>query len=591
MLLSAENLSMNYGARQLFAGVSLYLNPGEKIGVIGVNGTGKSTLLRVLAGRAEPDGGRVVRDPNVQISYLPQTPELDDGSTVLAQVFASFPPEFRALKDYEAKTMLTRLGLTEFDKPVGGLSGGQRKRVALAAALIHPADILILDEPTNHLDADMVGWLEDWLAKFRGGVIMVTHDRYFLERVVTRIAELSHASLCLYEANYSKYLELRAERQDMLEASERKRQALLRREREWILRGCRARTTKSKDRVERFHELAAQRPETRDGAVQMSAASSRLGKQIITLEDVSKGYGGRDVLHGFSCSLLRDDRIGIVGRNGAGKTTLLNLISGRLAPDTGRVEIGQTVKIGYFTQEGRELDPSARVYDYITDIASEVCTGEGTYTASQMLERFLFPSDLQYRTIGRLSGGEKRRLYLLAVLMEAPNALLLDEPTNDLDIATLSILEDYLDTFAGPVLAVSHDRFFLDRIADEIFEVGGDGTVCRWSGNYSDYLAKRPAPASAAAAPQEKPKSAAPRTKKLRFSFNEQREFETIDADIAALEADAARCEAEMEACATDYAALERLTAEKGTLEARLAEKMDRWVYLNELAEKIAAQE
>lgn len=589
MLLLAEHLSINYGTKQLLEDVSLFLNPGDKVGIIGINGTGKSTLLRLLAGISEPDAGTVTRDPNVQVSYLAQNPAMDDQRTVLEQVFAAWPPEFRDLKEYEARAMLTRLGITEFSQQVGTLSGGQRKRVALAAALIHPADILILDEPTNHLDADMVSWLEDKLRAFRGGLVMVTHDRYFLERVATRIAELSRAKLSYYEANYSKYLELKAASEQMQAASERKRQALLRREREWILRGCRARTTKSKDRVERFHALAAEAPVASEGTVKVAAQSSRLGKQIITLEHVSKAFGEKQVISDCSLVLGRDDRLGIVGPNGAGKSTLLGLISGALPPDSGTVEIGQTVKIGFFSQENRELDPKQRVYDFITDIAGEVKTGEGTLSASQMLERFLFPSDLQYTAIGRLSGGERRRLYLLSILMQAPNVLLLDEPTNDLDITTLSILEDYLETFHGPVLAVSHDRYFLDRLAGEILEVS-DGAVLRYVGNYSDYLKKRPS--KPAQAPLKAGSTAAPQPKpqKLRFSYQEQREFERIDGEIAGLEQKIAACDQEMDACASDYVALERLTAERTQLEAQLEERMDRWVYLNELAESIEAQ-
>lgn len=588
MLLRAEHLSMNYGTKQLFEDASLHLSAGDRIGVIGVNGAGKSSLLRVLAGAAEADRGTVSRDPNVQVSYLPQNPQMDEANTVLEQVFAAWPAEFRTLAEYEARAMLTRLGITDFDRPVGELSGGQRKRTALAAALIHPADVLILDEPTNHLDADMVAWLEQRLLQFRGAIVMVTHDRYFLERVVTRIAELSRAQLRYYEANYSKYLELKAESEQMQAASERKRQALLRKEREWIMRGCRARTTKSRDRVERYHELAAQRPEEAGGTVQVAAQSSRLGKQVITLEHVSKAFGGQQILSDFSIAIGRDDRFGIVGVNGAGKSTLLNLIAGRLEPDSGRVETGQTVKVGYFTQEGREIDPGLRVFDYISQIGSEVKTGEGTLSASQMLERFLFPPDLQYMAIGRLSGGERRRLYLLGILMQAPNVLLLDEPTNDLDIATLSVLEDYLETFPGPVLAVSHDRYFLDRIAGEILEV--HGTVTRYVGNYSDYAARRPAPESAPEKSAWRPKGAPPRPKKLKFSYHEQREFERIDDEIAALEEEIAACDREMEDHASDYTALERLTAQRESLSAALEEKTERWVYLNDLAERIEAQ-
>ena len=460
MLLSAEHLSINFGSRQLLSDVNLYLNEGDKVGIIGINGTGKSTLLRVLAGAVEPDAGTVSRNPNVQVSFLPQNPDMDDNATVLEQVFLSFPSEFRALNEYEAKAMLGRLGIPDVSQKIGTLSAGQRKRVALAAALIHPADVLILDEPTNHLDSEMVLWLEDRLKRFAGGIIMVTHDRYFLERVVNHITELSRGRLYHYEANYSRYLELKTQREEMAEASERKRQSILRVEREWILRGCRARTTKSKDRIERYEDLKARSAPEYDDSVQMAAAASRLGKKIIVLENVSKAFDGRTVLDHFSYSILRSDRIGIVGPNGVGKSTLLRIIAGELEPDSGTVDRGATVKIGYFSQEGRELDLNRRVYDFIHDIADEVRTDAGTFTANQMMERFLFPADLQSVPIGRLSGGERRRLYLLSVLMGAPNVLLLDEPTNDLDVTTLAILEDYLQSFPGPILAVSHDRCF-----------------------------------------------------------------------------------------------------------------------------------
>ena len=590
MLLRAEQVSMNYGTRQLFTDVTIHLNAGDRIGIIGINGTGKSSLLRVMAGAAEPDSGTVTLDPNIQVSYLSQDPHMEPEHTVMEQVFAAWPAEFRELAEYEARSMLTRLGITDFEQKVGTLSGGQKKRVALAAALIHPADVLILDEPTNHLDADMVAWLEERLKKFRGGLIMVTHDRYFLERVVTEIAELSHAKLRFYEANYSKYLELKDQEAQMQEASERKRQALLRREREWIMRGCRARTTKSKDRVERYHALVNQTQEAADGTVQVAAQASRLGKQIIALDHVSKSYDGKVAIADFSLSISREDRLGIVGHNGAGKSTLLNMIAGRLAPDSGTVEIGQTVKIGYFTQEGRDLDPNQRVFDCISEIGSQVTTSEGTLAASQMLGRFLFPPEVQYRQIGKLSGGERRRLYLLSILMQAPNVLLLDEPTNDLDITTLSILEDYLETFPGPVLAVSHDRYFLDRLAGEILEVSEGGAVTRHVGNYSDYAASRPEPEAPEKKAVEKKEPPKPRPKKLKFSFKEQREYDTIDADIAALEEKIAACDREIAENASDYLALERLSEEKSQLEAQLDEKTERWVYLTELAEQIEAQ-
>lgn len=591
MLLSAEHLSINFGSRQLLDDVNFYLNEGDKVGVIGINGTGKSTFLKVLSGVTEPDGGTISRNPNVQVSLLPQNPAMEESATVLEQVFLHFPAEFRELNEYEAKAMLNRLGITDFAQKVGTLSGGQRKRVALAAALIHPADVLILDEPTNHLDSEMVAWLEDWLRRFKGGLVMVTHDRYFLERVVNHITELSRGKLYHYEANYSKYLELREQRAEMAEASERKRQSILRVEREWIMRGCKARTTKSKERIQRYEALLNQvAPET-DEAVQMAAASSRLGKKIIELRDVSKAFDGRPIVSRFSYNLLRGDRIGIVGRNGAGKSTLLHLMAGELAPDSGTVEVGATVKIGHFSQEGRELDLNQRVYDFIHDIADEVRTDEGTFSANQMMERFLFPGDLQSVPIGRLSGGERRRLYLLSVLMEAPNVLLLDEPTNDLDVTTLSILEDYLLGFPGPILAVSHDRFFLDKLAESIFEVRGDGEIHRFTGNWTDWQAKRRAE-EAPSPKAEKPKPAAerPRERKLKFTFKEQREFETIDTDLAELEAQITACQTEQESCGSDYVKLQELQARQAELEAALEEKTERWVYLNELKEQIDAQ-
>ena len=592
MLLSAEHLKKDYGSKALLDDVTLYLNAGDRIGLIGVNGTGKSTLLKLLAGAEAPDAGRVSRDPNVQLAYLPQAPAMDDANTVMEQVFADFPREFRELNEYEARTILTRLGISEFDKKVGELSGGQRKRVALAAVLARPADILLLDEPTNHLDSEMVAWLEQRLARFTGALVMVTHDRYFLDRVTTRIAELSHGSLYLYDARYADYLELKAQRLEMAAASERKRQQLLKKEREWIMRGCRARSTKSTERIARYEALKAQSGPETDGAVSIAGPSARLGRKTIELSHVSKAFGGRTVIDDFSYTILRDDRIGVVGPNGAGKSTLLNLIAGALAPDSGSVDRGGTVRVGYFTQEGRELDPRQRPWDYIHEIASEVRTAEGRLSATQMLERFLFTTDLQYSPIGKLSGGERRRLYLLGILMSAPNILLLDEPTNDLDIETLTILEDYLDGFPGAVIAVSHDRYFLDKTAAAIFEVVPGGKINRYAGNHGDYLRQRKAEERPADAPK---KAAQPkrsdRPQKLKFSFREQREYATIDADIAALEAQIAECDGEIAANASDYVALQQLTRERARLEAELDLKTERWVYLNDLAERVAAQD
>lgn len=591
MLLSAEHLSINFGTRQLLDNVNFYLNEGDKTGIIGINGTGKSTFLKVLAGVTEADGGTISRNPNVQISFLSQNPVMDDDATVLEQVFLHFPDEFRELNEYEAKSMLNKLGITDYEQKIGTLSGGQRKRVALAAALIHPADVLVLDEPTNHLDAEMTAWLEDRLRRFQGGLIMVTHDRYFLERVVNHITELSRGKLYHYEANYSKYLELKEQRAEMAEASERKRQSILRVEREWIMRGCRARSTKSKERITRYEDLLNQDAPEKDDTVKIAAASSRLGKKIIELSNISKTYDNRSIISGFSYNLLRRDRIGIVGSNGAGKSTLLRIIAGELPPDTGTVDMGITVKIGHFSQEGKELDLNQRVYDFIHSISDETHTDEGTFTAKQMMERFMFPSDLQSVQIGRLSGGERRRLYLLSVLMEAPNVLLLDEPTNDLDIMTLSILEDYLQSFPGPILTVSHDRFFLDKMAESIFEVCGDGEIRQYTGNWTDWAAKRKEEASPVKAEKTKTSiSERPREKKLRFSYKEEREFSTIDREIAELEAAINKCQEEQFLCGSDYVKLQELQSLQSELELQLELKFERWVYLTELKEKIDAQ-
>ena len=592
MLLSAEHISLNFGLKQLLDDVTLYLNEGDKIGIIGINGTGKSSLLRVLAGQQVPDQGAVSLDPNVQVCFLPQNPEMVAGATVLEQVFHDFSPDTRALLEYEAKAMLTRLGITDVAQKVDTLSGGQRKRVALAAVLLHPADVLILDEPTNHLDSDMVLWLEDHLRKFTGGLIMVTHDRYFLERVCNRITELSHCRIRHYEANYSKYLEQKTQQEEMDQAAQRKRQSILRVEYQWIMRGVQARRTKNKDRIARYEQLKAQAGPVSDGAVEMATLSSRLGRKTVELDHVTKAFGEHIVLQDFTYHIARDDRVGIVGRNGAGKSTLLNLIAGKLAPDSGTVDWGETVRLGYFSQEGRELDPRQRVYDFIHEIAGEVKTREGNFSATQMMERFLFPTQLQGQPIGKLSGGERRRLYLLSLLMEAPNILLLDEPTNDLDVTTLAILEEYLETFPGAVLAVSHDRYFLDKMAAQIFEVGEGGAVRRYSGNYSDYLAKRREETPAPKEERKKPAAGKPaRQRKLKFTFKEQREYDTIEADIAALEARIAQREGEMLACGSDYGKLQDLTKDQQADQAALEDKMERWLYLTDLAEKIAAQE
>lgn len=588
MLLSVENIYKNYGMKELLKDVSLYLNEGDKIGIIGINGTGKSTLLRILAGYEEPDSGKTWFNPNLQISFLRQNPIMNDNNTVLEQVFEDMPEEFRMLNEYEAKTMLSKLGMNNYEQKIGALSGGQKKRTALAAALIHPADVLILDEPTNHLDSDMVAWLEEYLIKFKGGLIMITHDRYFLNRVVNRITELDKGKIYNYEANYSKYLELKALREDMAIASERKRQAILKKEYAWIMRGARARSTKAKGRIERYEELKAANGPEFDEKIEMSSVSSRLGRKTVELKHISKSFDKKEVIKDFTYTVLRNDRIGIVGRNGAGKSTLLNIISGELKPDSGSVEMGGTVKIGYFSQENQKLDNSMKVIDFIKEINNSIKTPDGVITASQMLEKFLFYPDLQYSLIGKLSGGEKRRLYLLSILMEAPNILLLDEPTNDLDIETLTILEDYLENFNGAVIAVSHDRYFLDKMAEFIFEVRSDGEIVRYTGNFSDYEANKTSEIKENAAKPKDEKQQQPKQRKLKFSYNEQREYETIAQEVENLEKEIEKCNTDMAGCSSDYAKLNEIIEKKDALEQRLSEKMERWLYLEELAEKIA---
>ena len=593
MLLSAEQISKTYGTRKVLDRVSLYLEAGQKLGVIGVNGTGKSTLLRILAGAEEPDEGRVSRDPNVRLNYLPQLPAFDEKNTVLEQVFAGVSPEARALAEYEAKTILTRLGVPLFEQRVGALSGGQRKRVALCSALACPCDVLILDEPTNHLDSGMVAWLEDELRQFKGALVMVTHDRYFLERVVGRMVEVEGGALAFYEGNYDKYLEQKALREEMAQASERKRQAILRREYQWVMQGPTARGTKSRERLERYEALKSQSGPEERTALELSAVSSRLGKKTVELHGVSKSFAGRTVLRDFDLMLLREDRIGVVGRNGSGKSTLLNLIAGRLMPDSGEVVTGKTVRMGYFSQENPPMDPKMRVIDFVKEIGNSIETAEGRVTASQLLEQFLFPADEQWAPIGKLSGGGRRRLFLLSILAAAPNVLLLDEPTNDLDIQTLTILEEYLETFPGAVIAVSHDRYFLDKTVRRIFEVGESGAVTEYVGNYTDYLDARKAEEKrekTVSAPAEKRRERPSGSKKLKFSYKEQREYENIDGEIAALEEQLAQIRTEQEAKASDYVALQALQSRESELEAALEEKMERWVYLNDLAEQIAGQ-
>jgi ATP-binding cassette subfamily F protein uup len=596
MLLRLEHITKTYGTRTLLRDVTLYLNEGDRIGVIGVNGAGKSTLLKIAAWAVEPDSGTVTRDPNVRVEYLPQTPDYDPANNVLEQVFAGLSPDARALNEYEAKTILTQLGITDFEAKMGNLSGGQRKRVAMASALVHPCDVLILDEPTNHLDAEMIAWLETTLNGFKGALLMVTHDRYFLERVTTRTLEVDKGSIYGYEGGYSSYLAGRAARLEMEQAMERKRQATLRRELAWVLQGPCARGTKSRERLERYEALKAQAgPEERAELEQITAVSSRLGKKTIEFQNVSKSLGGKPIISHFDCMLLRDDRIGIVGRNGSGKSTLLNLLAGRLEPDAGQIIRGDTVKIGYFDQEGVEMDPEQRPIDYIKEIGNSIPTQEGPLTASKLMEKFLFSGELQYTKIGKLSGGERRRLFLLAVLAAAPNVLLLDEPTNDLDIPTLTILEDYLQTFPGAVVAVSHDRYFLDRVCRRTFAVEGGGAVTPRPGGYTEYLESLKAQEKKVAKAEkadreEKREKPSSKPQKKKFTFKEKFEYEHIEDEIAQLEEQLAENQTQQAAQATDYVALQQLTQEAEALEQQLEEKMERWEYLTELAEEINAQ-
>jgi ABC transport system ATP-binding/permease protein len=629
-LLSIDNLAKNYGMRVLFEKVSFGIDEGDKIGLIGVNGTGKSTFLKVLAGIEPADAGKVTLGSRVQVGYLPQNPQFDAAATVLAQVFRGSSPVMELIREYElaleavnhdpgstdrqkrlitlsqqmdsqnawqlesdAKAILTKLGISDFSALVSTLSGGQRKRVALASALVNPADLLILDEPTNHIDNEMVAWLEQYLQGYKGALLMVTHDRYFLDRVANRMIEIDKGKLYSYSGNYSKYLEIKAEREEELESSERKRQNLLRNELAWIRRGAQARSTKQKARIERFEELSAEQVDRPGGKLEMEVGATRLGRKIIELEHIHQAFGAKVVLRDFSYIVLRDDRVGIVGPNGSGKSTLLNIIAGLLPANGGTVEVGQTVKLGYFSQESSEMDEALRVIDYIKEEANIITTADGTtISASQMLERFLFEPAVQWMPIAKLSGGEKRRLYLLRILMAAPNVLLLDEPTNDLDIQTLTILEDYLDDFPGAVIAVSHDRYFLDRLADKIFAFEGDGVVRQYAGGYSEYQDKRLPPEPAAShktrsGEAKKPPAPDEVKRPRRFSFKEQREFEQIDALIAAVEGRLQQVAARMNAVSSDFEQLQQLIGDQKELERELDELLERWTYLNELAEEI----
>ena len=612
-LVTIEHLTKSYTERLLFDDTSFSINEGEKIGLIGVNGTGKSTLLKIVAGLEDADSGSVVRGRSLYIRYLSQIPEFAEGDTVLESVMRENAGETHYSSADEmqatAKSMLNKLGITEHDALTSTLSGGQRKRVALASVLMSTADLLILDEPTNHLDSGMADWLEEYLKAFRGALLMITHDRYFLDSVVGRIVELDKGKLYSYQAKYEGFLALKAERMEMAEASERKRQTILRNEIAWMQRGARARSTKQKAHIQRYEELRDQKGPEYDRNVELESIASRLGRTTVEVKDLCKAYGDKVLMKDFTYIFLKNDRVGIIGPNGSGKSTLMKMLAGWVEPDSGTIQIGQTVKMGYFSQENEAMDESLKVIDYIKNAAEYVKTKDGSISASQMLERFLFPSGMQYTAIGRLSGGERRRLYLLRILMEAPNVILLDEPTNDLDIQTLTILEDYLDTFPGIVIAVSHDRYFLDRVVNRIFAFEGQGKVTQYEGGFTDYQI-----AWSARHPQETGdqkgvragdsdengsglpinrnnwKQAAGGEKKRKLSFKEQREWETIEADIAALEQSIGDLEQEIGKSATNYTRLNELMEEKSAREAQLEEKMERWMYLNELVEQIEAQ-
>lgn len=593
-ILNIEHISKIYGEKVIFDDVSLGIHSGDKIGVIGVNGTGKTTLLKIIAKINEPDKGQIICGNGIRVSYLPQNPEFPKKQSILEYVMDG--KEHQDWKtESEAKTILTKLGIYDFDEGCDHLSGGQKKRVALARTLVDPTEVLILDEPTNHLDNDMVLWLEEFLNSFRGVLIMVTHDRYFLDRVTNKIVEIDKGKLYEYDTNYSGFVELKVQREEMELATERKRQSLLRVEMEWMKQGIKARGTRQRARTERFEELKNAKGPSMQQNVEMDSISSRLGKTTIELEHISKGFGDKHLINDFSYIVLRDDRIGFIGPNGCGKSTLMKMIMGILKPDEGNITIGDTVKIGYFAQENEDMTGDIRVIDYIRNVAEYIQTTKGQASASQMLDRFLFPPELQYTPLDKLSGGEQRRLYLLKVLMEAPNVLILDEPTNDLDIQTLTILEDYLDTFAGIVITVSHDRYFLDRIVNRIFAFEEGGHLKQYEGGYTDYLEKvKPIAKQEKSKPEKKEnngkKFQEEHQKKLKFTYKEQKEFETIDDDIAKLEEKIEQLDEEIMENATNSGKLAELTQQKEETEEALNEKMDRWVYLNDLAEQIANQ-
>ncbi len=594
IILSAEKISKTYTDKKLLNEVSIFLNDGDKIGIIGVNGAGKSTFLKIIAGVETADSGVISKPATTKISILPQTPVYENNLNILEQVFEGASSETREAMDYEAKNILTRLGFRDFTLSVKGLSGGERKRLAIASALLIPCELLILDEPTNHLDSEMVVWLESYLKRYSGAILMITHDRYFLDNVSNRIIEIENGNLFSYPSNYSNYLLAKAEREEMEFATERKNQSLYRRELEWIKRGARARGTKSKYRIEAFEKLEERDIPTQASSIEMNLMSSRLGKKTIELINVTKSYNEKPLFKPFSYMVLRDARIGIIGRNGSGKSTLLKIIAGLINPDSGTVDVGETVKIGFFSQE-YDLSKwlNVRAIDYIREVSGQIVTSEGTISASQLMERFLFSPALQYNTINRLSGGEQRRLFLLRILMEAPNVLLLDEPTNDLDIKTLSVLEDYLENFGGAVIVVSHDRYFLDKVVDTVFEICDGEEISGYVGGYSDYIEKITANKSTNTSAKqdnykaEKKTEAREKPKQLKFTFKEKAEFDSIDKEIADLEEKLKSLETQMLQDSSNYEGLTLIIAEKDMLSALLSEKMERWIYLTELAEKI----
>ncbi len=608
-ILNVEKVTKGFGDRVLFDNITLGINKGDKIGIVGVNGTGKSTLLKIIAGLEEPDEGKVVKGANVTVAYLCQTPAFEDNENIIDYVVKGVRNSNTSKETAisSAKNILNKLGITDFEMDIMNMSGGQKKRVALAQTLIEPAEILILDEPTNHLDNDMVIWLEQFIKKFKGQLIMVTHDRYFLDNVTNRIVELDKGNLYSYDTNYSGYLTLKTEREDIEQATERKRTNILRTELQWIMRGCQARSTKQQARIDRFEDMKAKSREARAGFekqnLEMSSIGTRLGKKTVEAVNITKAFDSKILIKDFNYIFLRDDRIGIIGPNGCGKSTLIKIITGNLAPDSGYMDIGETVRIGAFMQDNIIEDENINVLEFVKNIGEYVTTADGKITASQMCEKFLFTPKMQWTPILKLSGGEKRRLYLLSVLMSSPNVLILDEPTNDLDIETLEILEDYLDRFTGIIITVSHDRYFLDRIVDRIFAFEGNGKLQQYEGGFTDYYEKTHsidgvssiynanAVSTSNTANSAKEKYCKDRSTKLKFTYMEQKEYETIDEDIAALENKIEELDAKIAESATQYSKLNDLMEEKNMTEAQLSDKMDRWVYLNDLAEKIANQQ